>query len=470
MGGMSRSSISNHDGGTVGAGHDEECHLAKDEYNLIQKVLRQNLMFRDLNKQARRALVLAFERMEIEKGHVIYRQGDDCENGCVYIVGEGECDVSVDGIVVPGPYGVFKPKSMFGELGVLYNANRASTVSAKSDQVVLYRAAGSAFTTAFHQEPPPKSSKREERELKEIDKAINELSGTKTLYGGDIIRQYDPDRFWLWRQYQGTILQHNIMTTLIAILLSAAFCLIVEKVLDPTWEVGHAPDEDHPLIRHLALFQKVWLYQMTLTTFILTFYLNQAYTFWQQTNVTMRQIQGRISDFLLSLATSAKRNEDGTYTIEAEAMMEDIAASSRLFHALYWAKVARRFQCLSSSTGLARMAQRGMVTPKQLEVLKSLNTPDNTKYNACLEWMMIRACQGIEQDVFYNADPLSHQLLDLMCQLRASTARMTDSLSTRMPMAYTHFVQLLVDTFVWTSPFALYAGTYAKRSPDLPRA
>ena len=44
-----------------------------------------------------------------------------------------------------------------------------------------------------------------------------------------------------------------------------------------------------------------------------------------------------------------------------------------------------------------------------------------------------------------------------------STLQIADKLSCRMPLPYTHFVQVLVDTFVALSPFALYAdlGVYS---------
>lgn len=109
------------------------------------------------------------------------------------------------------------------------------------------------------------------------------------------------------------------------------------------------------------------------------------------------------------------------------------------------------------------MAQRGMITPKQLHVLQSLNTPPTTYCNACLEWMMIRSHKGIEDGLLYSPESASLQLLEKICQLRGATARVGDMLKSRMPLAYTHFVQVMVDTFVWSSPFVLYAdlGMYS---------
>ena len=179
--------------------------------------------------------------------------------------------------------------------------------------------------------------------------------------------------------------------------------------------------------------------------------------------VTTRLVQGRICDFMLLLATSADRNQDGTFTPEAEALIDDVAASVRLFHALFWASTAHRFRSLLTPTGLERMVQRGMMTQKQLNVLEGLNTRDDDKYHACLEWMMVRCWQGMEEGVLKHSNPLSHQLMEKMCQVRAYTATIQDNGKHRMPLAYTHFVQILVDTFIVISPFALYPdlGVYS---------
>ena len=97
------------------------------------------------------------------------------------------------------------------------------------------------------------------------------------------------------------------------------------------------------------------------------------------------------------------------------------------------------------------------------QVLESLDVPSNQKHNACLEWMMIRANQGMDDGTLRKSDALEQRLLDQMCQLRGTYATIGDRLSCRMPLPYTHFVQVLVDTFIALSPFALYAdlGIYS---------
>jgi hypothetical protein len=40
-----------------------------------------------------------------------------------------------------------------------------------------------------------------------IEKIVDEATGYKA--GNDILRKFKPNRFWLWRQWSGTILQHG---------------------------------------------------------------------------------------------------------------------------------------------------------------------------------------------------------------------------------------------------------------------
>lgn len=109
------------------------------------------------------------------------------------------------------------------------------------------------------------------------------------------------------------------------------------------------------------------------------------------------------------------------------------------------------------------MATRGLMTSRQLTVLQNLNLPDSQRHNACLEWMMIRAWQGIDDGTIRKDESLSQRLLDQMCRLRATFATIGDKLAGRMPLPYTHLVQILVDSFIAISPVALYPdlGAYS---------
>jgi len=431
----------------------------EEEYSFIEESLSNNVLFTSLPKVSLHSLIDSFERVPDVSG-VIVQQGDPSEGGYVYLIAEGECTVAVDGKEVPEPYGTLKPRSIFGERGVLYKSPRAATISCKTDKVTLYRLDGDKLKRNLNENDYLILS-NETDDL--IDNAIQQVSGTRSLYGGDIIRQYKPNRVWLWRRWTGTVLQHSYRTTLLNMLYSLAFIALTRRLTDPSWHIGLAPDHSHPFIQRLDIIRKLWSYQMSLTTFILTFFVNQAYSFWQDVHITTRRIQGRLNDFHLLLATSAARRSDGAYTTAAERLLDDVGSSSRLLHALFWASCARRFEILRTPRGLERMAVRGLMTSKQLQALQSLDLPNNQKHNACLEWMMIRARRGVEDGTLLGGEALLQRLLDISCQLRGTYASINDRLSCRMPLPYAHFVQVLVDSFVWIAPLALYAelGAYS---------
>ena len=404
---------------------DDDMQSKQQDNKLVKASLLRNVMFTSLPSTSLKMLVEAFERIEAKGGEVIVQQGG--VGDYVYVVAEGECTVTVDGEIVPEPYGVLRPQSIFGELAVLYNSTRAASVIAKTDKVALFRIDGDTFKSVLN----TVQNTNDKLELEKIDEAIMQIAGTKSLFGGDIIKSYKSSRWWLWTRWSGTVLQHNLWPTFLNMLFSTVTIMILRRLTDPMWPIGMAPDPSHPLIIKLAIFQKIWLYQMTLTTFILTFFVNKAYDFWKDVYNIARCIQGRLNDFHLLLATSAARNDDGTYTPESESLLDDVAVSSRLLHAFFWGSCARRFEVLITPRGMERMASRGLMTSKQLQVLQSLNVPNNQKHGACLEWMMVRAFRGLDDGTLKDRG-LSKLLMGKMCELRSTYASIDDKLSGRM--------------------------------------
>lgn len=169
-----------------------------EEYKFIKEALLENVMFTNLPKATLDRLIDAFEWTTVSKDQVVVKQGELCEGDYVYMIGDGKCTVIVDGKVVPEPYGTLKPKAIFGELGVLYNQTRSATITGKSDSVSLFRVNGETFKAVLNR----LTSNDDPELLEQIDQAINQLAGTKSLYGGNIIRPYKPNRKWLWGRWK----------------------------------------------------------------------------------------------------------------------------------------------------------------------------------------------------------------------------------------------------------------------------
>lgn len=102
------------------------------------------------------------------------------------------------------------------------------------------------------------------------------------------------------------------------------------------------------------------------------------------------------------------------------------------------------------------MESRGLMTDEQLGILLNLDLPNDQLFTAPLEWMMIRTNQAISEGILMPDNATKSSILAEYRTLRDSYAAIGGKISGRMPLAYVHFVQILVDGFVFISPLALY--------------
>jgi len=426
-----------------------------DEVEFIHNALLQNSLFKNLSENSTVEVLDAFERCHSKRGERIILQGDSCDDGYVYLIKEGQFRVIVDQKWVPEPFGTLKPGAIFGELGILYNSTRKATIEAKSLDVIYYQLQGDIFKRIL-QEP---TDSRSRSAWEEIDNAINQVSGTNALYGGNVILPYKPERAWLWQQFSGTVLKFSSITTLGNMLISSLFVVYARRLTgEPLWAIGAgAPDNSLPFIKGLAYFGAVWDILQTLTTFILTFFVNQSYTFWRKIYQLARDVQMGLSNFHLLVATDVKRDDDGVPTVESSRLLDDVAQYGRLFFMLMWASKSKRFSCLITPQGLQRMESRGLMTTKQLKVLQNSKATKDQLFIAPLEWMIIRYNKAMKNGVLDGEDHATKaQLLKQMVDIRQCQASISNNIDGRMPLAYAHLVQILVDTFVFTAPLALY--------------
>jgi len=443
-----------------------------DDIMFLEKALSENIMFYNLlstsgssSSNIKEILMDTFECISVPENTILYQQGQSSweDGGYIYVIAKGStCTIQVDDKTIPAPYGTLTSGSVIGEQAILFNTTRTATVIANkkdndnndnnNNEVKLYRIriAGTILQQILTEEESTKTVATPE-ELDRINDALQHVSGIKSLYGGTIIRPYENDRWWLWTKcWSGTVLKSNFKLVLVMMLYS----LLVGKLCKSLPSLS-------PLLSSL---NQIWSYQMSLTTFIVTFFLNQAFSFWREIYNLARVIQGQLSNFNLLLATNAKRDStSGSYTREATAVLDDVSAFSRLFHCFMWAFHAKRFAILLTKGGLQTMACIGLLTSQQFEVLSTLeeqqpNTvPQSSKFVPLLEWMVIRAQKGCDEK--HIRDPYgvtSKSLQEQVMALRGSALAISGKLKGRMPLAYTHMVQMLVDSFLLLSPWALY--------------
>lgn len=121
-----------------------------------------------------------------------------------------------------------------------------------------------------------------------------------------IICEYIPKGQWLWRKWNGTVLKATWKSVVFAMLAGLALDFIarggsLSSYKKLSWDMAAVPSATDPMIKRLSMIGKVWEYHLTLSTFILTFFLSHAFSYWQKVYNTTRMIQGRINGELVCL-------------------------------------------------------------------------------------------------------------------------------------------------------------------------
>lgn len=299
---------------------------------------------------------------------------------------------------------------------------------------------------------------------KEIDALVNQVVGTEP---GILIQRFRPHPRWLWRQWFGTVLFHTFPTVLFNMSLALLFCWIVRRRYEADWDVWLPPPSG--TFPRLEAIDKIWKTLMSLATFLLTFFVGQAYTFWRTLHDQGRGIQGRLNDINMLLAANGasvalppnkKQTIKEPYTDEALAFLNSTATKLRVCHLLFWAANAPRFRILLTPRGLDRLVQVGFLPPLlKAQVLDATHgLPPARKWMALLESALMDCQEALvnPKAIQRYSNALEHALLDQFCRLRAFMATIPDQVDGRMPLAYAHFVQILVDLFLVVAPIAQY--------------
>jgi CRP-like cAMP-binding protein len=225
----------------------------EEEVSFIKKVLRANFLFQDFTSihdedkkgnvieiPSLSTVVQSFEKYTYKKGTILCTQGDSTDTDYLYLIASGSCNVSIDNKKLPDPYGTMGEGSLIGDLAMLYGTARAATVRCQTE-VTVYRlhridfyhfldhsSTSSSNTDVYvdndiDHDTVSARQKEIQTQVKEIDEVIDQISGVKSKYDGNIIRQFQPERSWLWRRWRGTILQHAWKSAAVNMLVGLLF-------------------------------------------------------------------------------------------------------------------------------------------------------------------------------------------------------------------------------------------------------
>jgi hypothetical protein len=300
-----------------------------------------------------------------------------------------------------------------------------------------------------------------------------------------VICEYEPDAWWLWTKWRGTVLSITILPILFNVGVGIAVDMAVHAHSASSWPLFAKPPADDPILQQLQGLNKLWEYQVTLCTFILTFFTAEAYNHWRSVYFTTRAIQGRINDVCMLVTISAYQHPD------AQELVARVTRLIRLSHTLFWAATPTCSNgvgdggvkdgdqneelppkewkedaigvLLLSHDGLLGLVQAGELTSEEANALMTCGLPPNQYTYVLLEWVGLYIMDGLESGLLghYGNDDnnsgLEENLLRQLTAVRAEYFSIGDYSAGRMPLAYVQLVQVLVDSLVYLAPFALYS-------------
>lgn len=311
-----------------------------------------------------------------------------------------------------------------------------------------------------------------------IDIVLDEIIGTD---GGLIIDRYIPSPTWFWRQWYSTVFQNSVSNAYRRMISTFGVCCLLRKIIFGDWNVW-----DHPacnlhhrpgnalVIQFLNSFNKIWKNLLPLITLVLIFFVSQAYNYWISVYQLCRNIQGRINDIEMILVTHVSRKNDrfgrlSSYTSDGEEFLQDISHKLRAFHILFWASNARRFRILLTDRGLSRMVAKDVLTQQEKEALDlQISVNKTQKHWMLLEWVIFKCKEaqhsnnnGINKRrnnrcILQGGYGLETVLLDQICSLRTCCSQISNKITGRMALAYAHYVQILLDSFLLMASIVQY--------------
>ena len=133
----------------------------REEVVCIREAVQKNFFFTGIDDRNLKALILAFEPVQVVNGDVIITQGETGDY--FYVIGEGTVTYEVNGEAV----GAGEAGTSFGELALLYSCPRAATVVAAADPTKLFRVDSRTFQ-AILQKQTQQSEEDKARLLKSV--------------------------------------------------------------------------------------------------------------------------------------------------------------------------------------------------------------------------------------------------------------------------------------------------------------
>jgi hypothetical protein len=106
---------------------------------------------------------------------------------------------------------------------------------------------------------------------------------------------------------------------------------------------------------------------------------------------------------------------------------------------------------------MRRLVERGLLTPGERQALVEAEVPATQRHNAVILWIIRCFVEGRNAGIFAGGAGFEGEFLEKIHVIRAQYGAIGDELQGRMPLAYAHIVQILVDVILWMYPFMAFS-------------
>ncbi len=311
----------------------------------------------------------------------------------------------------------------------------------------LFRRGGSVSTVAVEGLASAEAAPAEAAPVDQaaVDRMLDNVMSRSKTQTVMIQFKVNSGRLFLLNKWKGTILEKTWKGAAMFTILNVIICVKAHFLFNDL--KGWA--------KQMELLDKLWHMQMSLTTFILAFFLNKAQSVWADCLGYGRRIQGRLNDISILCSTHAKRDATGKILPGTQSILDDVARYERLFGIVFYSTIAKSHKILQTPEALLGMHARRLITTDELQVLQSISP--GARHHAVIQWLCTAVLSGVEKDAFREGANLVYFVCTAITQLRATYGSVPDRIDDRINLAYAHFVQLLVDSFLIITPFAAFA-------------
>jgi len=115
-----------------------------------------------------------------------------------------------------------------------------------------------------------------------------------------------------------------------------------------------------------------------------------------------------------------------------------------------------KFRCLLSPEGFSYLLSKKLITKSEYASLIQVGENGLAPHKATITWLTSRLVLAETRGEITPTSGVMLTFIEKVLNLRGGLGKVNDLYAGRMPIAYVHFVNLLVNVYVVTSPIALF--------------